>query len=54
MAIASGYGIRVGIEDNIWYDADKTQLASNILLLKRAHHLMEVHEKELFTAKEFG
>ncbi|MDV7397879.1 3-keto-5-aminohexanoate cleavage protein, partial [Arthrospira platensis SPKY1] len=32
LAIAMGYGVRVGIEDNIWWDASRTRLASNVEL----------------------
>ncbi len=35
MALAAGGGVRVGLEDNIWYDAERTRLAGNLELLKR-------------------
>ncbi len=35
MALAAGGGVRVGLEDNIWYDPDRTKLASNRQLLER-------------------
>lgn len=54
IAIASGYGVRVGLEDNIWYDREKKKPARNIDLLKRVHQLMEIHERRLFTAPELG
>lgn len=54
IAIASGYGIRVGIEDNIWYDNSRKLKASNIDLVKRVHQLMNIHEKRLMTSPEFG
>ena len=53
-AIAHGVGVRIGIEDNIWYDQKRTHLASNMDLLKRVHSLIEMHDHELLTAKEFG
>jgi 3-keto-5-aminohexanoate cleavage enzyme len=37
LSMAMGYGIRVGLEDNIWLDDQRTQLATNIDLLKRVH-----------------
>lgn len=52
MAIASGYGVRVGLEDNLWYNKEKTHAASNITLLKRIHQLMDIHQCSLLTAKE--
>jgi 3-keto-5-aminohexanoate cleavage enzyme len=36
MAIVAGGGVRVGLEDNIWYDEDRTRLASNRELVERA------------------
>ncbi len=53
-AIAMGYGVRVGIEDNIWWDNQRTRQCSNIELLKRIHNLMDIHQAPLFTAKAFG
>ncbi len=53
-AIAMGYGVRVGVEDNIWWDEKRTRLATNTELLQRVHHLMEIHEKTLFTSAELG
>lgn len=53
-AIAMGYGVRVGIEDNIWWDESRTRLASNVELVKRIHQLIELHCSTLMTAKEFG
>ena len=35
MAIVAGGGVRVGLEDNIWYDEDRTRLASNRDLVER-------------------
>lgn len=35
LALASGHGIRIGLEDNIWLDHERTTLASNRSLLQR-------------------
>ena len=35
MGILSGGGVRVGLEDNIWYDARRTKLATNRELVER-------------------
>lgn len=35
MAVVAGGGVRVGLEDNIWYDEDRTRLASNRDLVER-------------------
>jgi uncharacterized protein (DUF849 family) len=39
MAIVAGGGVRVGLEDNIWYDEDRTRLASNRDLVERVLHI---------------
>jgi 3-keto-5-aminohexanoate cleavage enzyme len=41
VAIASGGGVRVGLEDNIWYDLKRSRLATNADLLRRIHGLAE-------------
>lgn len=48
-AIALGGGVRVGLEDNIWYDADRTRLATNADLLRRIHELAGVHGRPVMT-----
>ena len=53
IAIAMGGGVRVGIEDNIWYDQGRTDLASNSDLLERIHHLAVAHERQVMSAAEF-
>jgi len=35
MALIAGGGVRVGIEDNIWFDEERTALASNRALIER-------------------
>ena len=47
MAIAMGWGVRVGLEDNIWYDTARTKLASNTDLLRRIHELARVNERKV-------
>ena len=51
VAIAIGAGVRVGLEDNIWYN--KNKLASNIELLRRVHRIIEANEREVMTPTEF-
>ena len=53
-AIANGYGLRTGLEDNIWFDPQETIKATNLDLLKRVHNLIELNQKELMTSAEFG
>jgi 3-keto-5-aminohexanoate cleavage enzyme len=45
VAIAAGGGVRVGLEDNIWYDGARTRLARNVELVQRIHRLAEAHER---------
>ena len=45
VAIALGGGVRVGLEDNIWYDAGRSRLATNMDLLRRVHSLANMHER---------
>jgi uncharacterized protein (DUF849 family) len=52
LAIAFGGGVRVGLEDNIWYDTNRTRLATNAELLKRIHHLAEANERVLMPASK--
>lgn len=52
VAIASGGGVRVGLEDNIFFNKNRTQLAKNIDLLKRVHVLAAANEREVMSPKE--
>ncbi len=52
VAIASGGGVRVGLEDNIYYDARRTKLARNIELLQRVHRIAENHERPVMAPQE--
>ncbi len=54
MAIASGLGVRIGLEDNNWFDQQRTIEATNSKLLKRIHQLMEINQKQLMTSSELG
>ena len=53
VAIAIGGGVRVGLEDNIWYDSKRTKLASNIDLLKRIHVIAEANGRNIMRSEEF-
>lgn len=52
VAIAMGGGVRVGLEDNIYYDHKRTKLATNADLLHRIHTIAESNERPLMTSKE--
>ncbi len=53
-AIAMGCGVRVGLEDNIWWDQPGGQKATNIDLLKRVHKLIHINGHTCLPSKEFG
>ncbi len=53
-AISMGYGVRIGIEDNIWWDEKRSRHVSNIELIKRSHELIGINQKTFFNPKEFG
>lgn len=53
VAIAMGGGVRVGLEDQIYYDHNRTRLARNIDLIRRIHGLAEANEREVMEPSEF-
>ena len=52
IAVAIGGGVRLGLEDNIWYDLARTRLARNADLIHRIHRLAEDNEREIMTPTE--
>jgi uncharacterized protein (DUF849 family) len=52
IAIAAGGGVRVGLEDDIWYDPNRTRLARNTDLVRRIHRLAESNERAIMTPVE--
>lgn len=53
IAIACGGGVRVGLEDNIWYDADRTRLATNADLIRRIHVIAEANGRQVMAPADF-
>ncbi len=53
IAISIGSGIRIGLEDNIWFDKARTKLATNTALLKRAKTIIEANERIIMTSEKF-
>ena len=49
VAVVSGGGVRVGLEDNIWFDAARTRLATNSDLLRRIIRLAEASERKVMS-----
>lgn len=52
VAIAIGGGVRVGLEDNIYYDRQRTRLATNLDLVRRVHKIAGENERGIMTARE--
>ena len=50
VGVAFGGGVRVGLEDNIWYDPARTRLATNAELLSRVHELIAANERRVMTS----
>jgi 3-keto-5-aminohexanoate cleavage enzyme len=51
LGIASGGGVRVGIEDNIYFNSSRTKLATNSELLIRIHKLAKANERSVMKPK---
>ena len=52
IAVAYGGGVRVGLEDNIWYDPARTRLAHNAELIRRIHKIAEANGRKIMTPAE--
>ena len=52
IALAAGGGVRVGLEDDIWYNPTRTRLAHNAGLVRRIHRLAEANEREIMPPRE--
>jgi 3-keto-5-aminohexanoate cleavage enzyme len=52
MAVAAAPAVRIGLEDNLWLDAGRTQLASNLELAERVHSLARVLGREIMRPEQ--
>jgi len=52
MAIAAGGGVRVGLEDNIWYDDERTRLATNRELVERVLSIGRAMGRRPYSTRE--
>lgn len=52
-AIAMGGGVRIGLEDNIFFDLNRRELATNMNLLKRVHDTASMFYRRVLTPMEF-
>ncbi len=53
VSIAYGGGVRTGLEDNIWFDQERTRLATNYELLQRVVALADARGRQVMTPKKF-
>ena len=51
-SIAAGGGVRVGLEDGIWFDRGRTRLATNPMLVERVHELLALHGRAMMKPPE--
>jgi 3-keto-5-aminohexanoate cleavage enzyme len=49
IAIVCNGGVRVGLEDNIYFDINRKKLAKNIDMIKRIHSIAETHERKIMS-----
>lgn len=52
LGVVCANGIRVGLEDNIYYDYDKKMLATNEMLIQRVIKIAQAYEREIATIDE--
>ncbi len=52
LAIAMGGHVRIGLEDNIWYDDERTHLATNAGLIERLVRISEASGREVASPAE--
>jgi len=52
LGIIMGNGLRVGLEDNVWYDADRTILATNSSLVQRIVRIASSLDRQIATPVE--
>jgi 3-keto-5-aminohexanoate cleavage enzyme len=52
LGLASGGGVRVGLEDNLHFDTQRTHLATNRQLVERVHRLAEEMGRPMMTSAQ--
>lgn len=52
-AIASGGGVRIGLEDNLFFNFQRRELATNMQLLERVHSLAQIFGRRVVTPPAF-
>ena len=52
MSIVAGGGVRIGLEDNIWFDLERTRLATNRELVERILLIADAMGRKPYTCSE--
>lgn len=52
IAAAAAPGVRIGLEDNLWLDVERTIPASNGAMIRKVHTLAAVHDRKVMTPNE--
>jgi len=52
IGLITGDGVRVGLEDNIWFDENRTRLATNSMLVERVVRMAAVLERDIASPAE--
>lgn len=52
LSLVSGGGVRIGLEDNIWFDEERTQLATNYELVERIVTIAQTMGNRPYTPME--
>jgi uncharacterized protein (DUF849 family) len=52
IAAAAAPGVRIGLEDNLWLDAERTRSVTNLELVERVHALAESQDRTIMTPAE--
>lgn len=53
MAILSGGGVRIGLEDNLYWDGKRSRLTTNGELLTRIHEMAGIFGRKVMSSTEF-
>jgi uncharacterized protein (DUF849 family) len=52
LGVAAGGHVRVGLEDNIWWDTPRTELATNAMLVERVARMADIAERPIATPRQ--
>jgi len=53
LGLAAGGGVRMGLEDNLFFDSGRKKLATNLDLLRRVHDMAAHLERTVMSPEEF-